>query len=117
MGETGQHLLGLSLSAVERFRVVCVAVHANILHVRLKRWQSSSIESNASRASRAGLILGFEIELDLHIVWVVEENLPTGAIGHLVHAVGDALASEVLLRRFKAVQDSTRREQARGRVC
>ena len=30
-----------------------------------------------------GLILGFEIELELHIVGVTEENLPTSAIRHV----------------------------------
>jgi hypothetical protein len=32
-----------------------------------------------------GFILGFEIELDLHVVGVTEENLPTSAIRHLIY--------------------------------
>ncbi len=51
---------------------------------------------------RRPLVLGFEIELDLHVVRIAEENLPTGAVGHLDHAVGYALAGEVLLHRLKA---------------
>ena len=41
-----------------------------------------------------GLILGFEIELDLHVVGVTEENLPTSAIRHLVYSIEHALAGE-----------------------
>ena len=48
-----------------------------------------------------GLILGFKIELDLHVVGVAEENLPTSAIRHLVYAVEHALAGEVLLHRLE----------------
>ena len=61
----------------------------------------SLIKSPDGLLGSEGLILGFEIELDLHIVRVVEENLPTGAIGHLVHAVGHAFAGEVPLRCLK----------------
>ena len=42
------------------------------------------------------LVLGFEIQLDLHVVGVAEENLPAGAVGHLVDPVRHALAGEVL---------------------
>jgi hypothetical protein len=42
----------------------------------------------------------FEIEFDLYVFGVVKENLPTGAIGHVVHAVA-RLASVVLLHRLK----------------
>jgi hypothetical protein len=64
-------------------------------------FESSEPSHRWSRASCADLILSFEIELDLHIVRVVEENLPTGAVGHLVHAVGHAFAGEVSLRCLK----------------
>ena len=49
-----------------------------------------------------GLILGFEIELDLHVVGVTKENLPTSAPRHLVYSVERALAGEVLLHRLEA---------------
>jgi hypothetical protein len=49
-----------------------------------------------------GLILGFEIEFDLHVVGVTEENLPTGAIRHLVYSIEHAHAGEVLLHRLEA---------------
>ena len=49
-----------------------------------------------------GLILGFEIELDLHVVGVTEENLPTSAIRHLVYSIEHSLAGEVLLHRLEA---------------
>jgi hypothetical protein len=52
--------------------------------------------------SGSNLILGLEIEFDLHIIGVAQKNLPTSAIGHLVHAVGHAFAGEVLLRSLEA---------------
>src|SRR6516164_5542162 len=54
-----------------------------------------------SETSGDGLILSFEIELDLHVVGIAEENLPTSAIRHLVYAVAHALAGEVLLHRLE----------------
>jgi hypothetical protein len=51
--------------------------------------------------SGSDLILGLEIEFDLNVVGVAKENLPTGAVGHLVHAVRHALAYEVLLLASK----------------
>ena len=44
--------------------------------------------ADKNRGARAqlgsdGLILGFENELDLHVVGITEENLPTSWLGHL----------------------------------
>ena len=47
-------------------------------------------------------MLSFEIKFDLHIIGIAKENLPTGAVGDLVYAVGHALAGEVLFHRLKA---------------
>jgi hypothetical protein len=43
-------------------------------------------------ASGCDLIFGLEIQLDIHVVGVADENLPTAATGHLVHAKRYALA-------------------------
>src|SRR5262249_9946038 len=55
-----------------------------------------------SRPSRSRFILGFEIELDLHVVGIAQEDLPARAVRHLVHAVGDALAGKVPLHGLEA---------------
>ena len=49
------------------------------------------------------LVLSFEVKLDLNVVGVAKENLPTGAVGHLIHAVGHALVGKVPLHRLEAV--------------
>jgi hypothetical protein len=64
-------------------------------------WQTS-IWAQCAPLGSDGLILGFEIELDLHVVGVTEENLPTSTIRHLVYLIEHALAGEVLLHRFEA---------------
>jgi hypothetical protein len=58
--------------------------------------------SRNTRSSSGGLILGFEIKFDLHIIGIEEKNLPASAIWHLVRAVGHALAGEVLLHCLEA---------------
>jgi hypothetical protein len=68
----------------------------------------------AGENSGGGLILCFEIELYLHVVGIAEENLPTGAVGHLVHAVGHALARKVLLYRLEAAAAEREIECGRG---
>ena len=60
------------------------------------------VHGRAPEHSRRDLILGLEIEFDLNVVRVAKENLPTGAVGHLVHAIQHAFACEVLLHRLKA---------------
>jgi hypothetical protein len=60
------------------------------------------IEERAPERSGGEFIFGLEIELDLHVVGVAKEDLPTGAIGHLVHSVRHALTCQVLLHRLKA---------------
>jgi hypothetical protein len=47
------------------------------------------------KPSGGGLVLALEIELDLHIIRIAEENLPTGAIWYLVDVVGDTLLGEI----------------------
>src|ERR1700732_1478293 len=65
--------------------------------------QASWFKSDREAASSVGeLVLGLEIELDLHVVGVAEESLPAGALGDLIDAVGYALAGEVPLRRLEA---------------
>ena len=51
--------------------------------------------------SRRDLILGLEIKFDLNVVRVANENLPTGTVGLLVHAIGHALACDVQLHCLK----------------
>ena len=51
--------------------------------------------SSRHRHFSDGLILGFEIELDLHIVGVTEKYLPTSAIRHLVYSIEHALAGVI----------------------
>ena len=53
--------------------------------------------------SRGGFVLSFEVKLDLNIVGVAKENLPTGAVGHLIHAVGHAPVGKVPLHRLEAM--------------
>ncbi len=53
--------------------------------------------------SRGGFVLSFEVKLDLNVVGIAKENLPTGAVGHLVHAVGHALVGKVPLNRLEAM--------------
>jgi hypothetical protein len=53
--------------------------------------------------SEGGLILGIEIELNLHVVGIAEKNVPAGTVQHLVHAIGHALVGKVPLHRLEAM--------------
>jgi hypothetical protein len=55
---------------------------------------SSSAEAGF-RYSGCHLVLGLEIELDLDIVGIAKKDLPARAVGHLVDAVGHALAAQM----------------------
>ena len=53
--------------------------------------------------SGGDLILGIEIELNLHVVGIAEKHLPAGTVRHLVHAIGHALVGKVAFHRLEAV--------------
>ena len=47
--------------------------------------------NDARPRSLTGLIGDFKIQLYLHVVGVAQKNLPTSAIGYLIHAEGYAV--------------------------
>jgi hypothetical protein len=53
--------------------------------------------------SGGDLILGIEIELNLHVVGIAEKHLPAGTVRHLVHAIGHALVGKVPFHRLEAM--------------
>jgi hypothetical protein len=63
----------------------------------------ATIEDGSLKVLGGVLVLSFEVKLDLNVVGVAKENLPTGAVGHLIHAVGHALVGKVPLHRLEAV--------------
>src|SRR5262245_25786737 len=68
----------------------------------LRSRSSSAFNASSDMLLTCQLVLGFEIEFDLDIVGVAQEDLPARRVRHLVHAIGNALASEVLLSRLEA---------------
>src|SRR3954469_11939600 len=87
-----------------RRTIAARCTHGQVLKLtrRYFAMMSSLFVYRARKSSGRHLVLGFEIELDLHVVGVAEENLPAGAVGHLVHPVRHALARQVLLGGLEA---------------
>src|SRR5437868_424526 len=87
-----------------RSTIAARCTHGQVLKLTRRYFAMSSSLLPRRRPVRSGgrLVLGVVVQLDLHVVGVAEENLATGAVGHLIDPVLNAFAGQMLLHRLEA---------------